>query len=555
MIRILPLGGAGGVTKNMYVYEYIKDGKVIDRLIVDCGIGFPDEEMLGVDLLIPDVSYLYGKENTIRGIFLTHGHDDHIAGLSYILPQLKANIPIFASKLTAGFAENTMKDFGINKKVQVINDDKEIRLGSFNINTISVTHSVPDSKHLVITTPEGSVYHAADFKFDWTPVDGKKPDLQKMAEVGKKGILCLLTDCLRVEKEGYSLSESSLRDSLAREIRGVKGKLVITTMSSSIHRIQQVVDVASEFGKKTAFIGRSMEENVKVAQALGFLKLPRNMIVNKRQIKKFPPRKICLVVAGSQGQTNSSLTRMSKNEHQLAQIKPGDKIVFSADPIPGNEKAVYKVIDNFIKLGASVSYKEITDDLHVSGHASTGELSLFLTLLKPKFIMPIGATFRQMSHFRDLTKSLGFPKEYFFLLDDGDSLELASGQARKGKKIRLKTIIVDGLGIGDVGKAILTERRKMAENGMAVVVIPVSEKGNKVVGQPEIITRGFVFVRDTKELLEDGKRLTSTIVPVGSKITNWQSTKEQVVKNLTQFFFTETQREPLILAMMVRAKE
>jgi ribonuclease J len=553
MIRILPLGGAGGVTKNMYVYEYVRSGKVLDRLIVDCGIGFPDEEMLGVDLLIPDASYLYGKEDSIRGIFLTHGHDDHIAGLPYIIPYFQKDIPIFASKLTAGFAENTLKDFGIDKKINIVNDNQVTRLGNFDIETISVTHSVPDSKHLAITTPEGIIYHGADFKFDWTPVDGKKPDLQKMAAVGKKGILCLLTDCLRVEKEGYSLSESSLRDNLAREIRGVKGKVIVTTMSSSIHRIQQVVNVAAEFGKKTAFIGRSMEENVKVAERLGFLRLPQNMIISKRQVKKFPPHKLCLVVAGSQGQMNSSLSRASRAEHQLFRVKPGDKVIFSADPIPGNEKAVYRVIDNFIKLGTSVSYKEITDDLHVSGHASAGELSLFLTLLSPQFIMPIGATFRQMSHFKELTKSLGFAERNFFLLDEGNTLEITQGQARRGTNLKLKTIIVDGLGIGDVGKLVLQDRRKMAENGMATVVIPVSQKDGRVIGQPEIITRGFVFVRDAKELLEDGKRLVSTIVPQGSKVTNWQAVKEKIVSQLTQFFFDETQRDPLILAMMVRA--
>jgi len=552
MIKILPIGGTGTVTKNMYVYEYLRGGKVVDRLIVDCGIGFPDEEMLGVDLLIPDASYLFGKEETIRGIFLTHGHDDHIAGLPYILPQLNRDIPVFASRLTAGFAENNLEDFGIKKKIQAVDDNQTINLGNFAIQTISVTHSVPDTKHLIIKTPEGILYHGTDFKFDWTPVDGKKPDLQKMAKVGQEGILCLFTDCLRVEKDGYSLSESSLRDSLVRESRGVKGKLIITTMSSNIHRIQQAIDVAAEFGRKTAFIGRSVEQNVRVAERLGFLRLPKNMIISKKQAKKLPPQKTCLIVAGSQGQTDSSLTRMSKNEYLLAQVKPGDKVVFAADPIPGNEKAVYQVIDNFIKLGASVSYHDIYDDLHVSGHASAGELSLFLTLLKPKYVAPIGATFRQMSHFRDIAKPLGFDRKDFFLLEEGQFLEVERGQAKKGEKIKLKTIIVDGLGIGDVGKIILAERRKMADNGMAIATVPVSEKTGRVVGQPEIITRGFVFVRDAQELLVDAGRLVGTIVPQGAKITNWKETKEKIVSQLTQLFFTETQREPLVLAMMVK---
>lgn len=553
MIRILPLGGMGHVTKNLFVYEFETGGRIVDRIIVDCGIGFPEEEMYGVDLLLPDASYLKGKEDSIRGIVLTHGHDDHIGGLPYILPKLGPRIPIYGSKLTAGFAEDTLRDFNLNQKVFVLEDDRPLRLGSFSVETAAITHSVPDSKHLIISTPEGIIYHASDFKFDWTPVDGKRPDLQKIAAAGRRGVLCLLTDCLRVEKQGYSLSERSIGDGLERELRISPGKFIMTTMSSNIHRIQQMVDLALINGRKIAFVGRSFEENVRTAERLDFIKLPQKALVDKRKIGNFPDGQQCLIVGGCQGQGNSTLVRMSRNEHSLIRIKPGDRVVFAADPIPGNEKAVYQTIDSLAKLGATIAYTDINDDLHVSGHASAGELRLLLTLTKPKFVLPIGGTFRHMNHFAELASDMGWPKKNIFLLEDGDSLELSGIEARIGKKISLKTVIVDGLGIGDVGKAILSERRKMAKAGMVVVAIPIESKTNTVSGGPEIITRGFVFVRSAQELIKQAEKTVKTIVPVGSKIEDWQETKEKVNSKLTQFFFDQIQRQPLVLPVLVRA--
>lgn len=554
MIRILPLGGMGTVTKNLFVYEYAPDGqKVVDRIIVDCGIGFPEEEMYGVDLLIPDVSYLEGKEETIRAIILTHGHDDHIGALPYILPRLGRTIPMYASRLTAGFAEDTMDDFDINDKVKVLEENKPIQFGNFRVETVAVTHSVPDSKHLVITTPDGVIYHASDFKFDWTPVDGKRPDLQKMAWVGRQGVLCLLTDCLRVEKPGYSLSESSIFDGLERELRLTQGRFLMTTMSSNIHRIQQMIDVAVLHQRKVGFIGRSIEENVRTAERLGFLKIPSGVVVDKRKLHTLADRQQCLVVGGSQGQLDSTLSRISKNEHQLVKVKAGDRVVFAADPIPGNERAVYQTIDNLARLGAYVSYTDIHDDLHVSGHASAGELKLLLTLLRPKFIMPIGGTFRHLNCFAALAKDMGWRKEEIFLLGDGEILELSKeGRARAGETIPLKTVIVDGLGVGDVGKAILSERKKMAQAGMVVVAIPVATKTNKIAGKAEIITRGFVFVRNAKELLEEAQNVVAVTAPIETQVRDWQDLKEKIITRLTQYFYDATQRQPLILPVLVR---
>lgn len=554
MIKIVPLGGMGSVTKNLFVYEYSPDGKTVkDRLIVDCGIGFPEEEMYGIDLLLPDASYLKGKEATIRGIVLSHGHDDHIGGLPYILPQLDRKVPIYASELTAGFAEDTLKDFGMTDKVNLIKDGQTLQLGSFSITPIAVTHSVPDSKHFLIATPDGMVYHGSDFKFDLTPVDGKRPDFQAIAEVGKKGVLCLLTDCLRVEKPGYSLSESTIADGLERELREAKGKVIFTTMSSNIHRIQQMIDMAKIYDRKVGFIGRSIEENVRTAERLGFLKLPGEIVINKRKIRQLPNRRQCLIVAGSQGQAGSTLTRMSRNEHQLVKVEPEDRVVFSADPIPGNERAVYDTIDALAKLGAHVSYTDINDDLHVSGHASSGELRLLLSLVKPRFIVPIGGTFRHMNHFVQLAEGMGWRRDDVFLLESGEVLELIQNRAQVGsKKVNLKTVIVDGLGIGDVGKAVLAERKKMAQAGMVVVAIPVNKESNAISGEPELITRGFVFVRSSKQLIEEATQVVAKTAPVGSQVKEWRDLRETITNRLTQFFFDATQREPLILPVLVR---
>jgi ribonuclease J len=553
MLRIIPIGGMGKVTNNMFVYEYIQNDGKTERLIVDCGIGFPEEEMLGADLLVPDISYLIGKEDTIHAICLTHGHDDHIAALPYILPQLGTDIPIYASKLTAGFAQENLHEFGIDVKIQQY-PSEPLELGSFIIDPIHVTHSVPDTKHLAITTPDGIVYHGSDFKFDWTPVDGHRPNLQKMSKYGWKGISVLLTDCLRVENEGYSLSESTIGESLRREMRDVPGKVIITIMSSNIHRIQQAVDAAKEYNRKVAFIGRSVEENVKVAQQLGFLNISEKIIINKKKVNKFKANQLCLIVAGSQGQVGSTLTRISQNEHQMVQIKPGDHVIFSADPIPGNENNVYRTIDNLARLGATVSYRELQDDLHVSGHASAEELRLLLTLLKPKNIIPIGGTYRHMNQFKVIATKMGWKDNNIYLLGDGEIADLSSGNLFIDKQqLKLKTIIVDGLGIGDVGPLVLSDRRKMAQSGMIVVAIPVNKDTNTVSAQAEVITRGFVFARQSQELLDAIAAETMKVIPIGMKVNNWKDKRDDVTQQLERFVFIETQREPLILVTLVQS--
>ncbi len=551
-IRIVPLGGVSHVTKNMFVYEFCPDNGQVQRLIVDCGFGFPEEEMLGVDLVLPDISYLKGKEKTILAVVCTHGHDDHVGGLPYLMPRLGEKIPLFASRLTAGLIESSFKDFGKAKRVNILKGDKVVEIGAFKIEAVHVTHSIPDTKHFIIETPLGVFYHGSDFKFDFTPVDGKKPELQKMALAGKKGVLCLLSDCLRVEKAGHTPSETLIEETFEREIRDCHGKFIVTTISSNIHRIQQAVQVAARHNRKVAFLGRSVEGNIKVAQSLGFFKMPPKAYLPKQKISQIPEGKLCLIVAGSQGQEESALVRIANNAHHRVKIKPGDKVVFSVDPIPGNENAFYRTIDKLSRLGAVVSYSDVLDDLHVSGHASAEELKMFLSLVKPKFIIPIGGSFRHMNHFKNLADSLGFGQNRTLVLKEGQVISFNEREEMSiEERLDLKTVIVDGSGIGDVGRIVLQDRKQMSEDGIVVAAIPVKKGKSNIVGQPEIISRGFVYMRTSKDLIGEAKKIIKESLPKG-KLKDWQQVKKEIEKSLQKFFFKETGREPMVLPVIVR---
>lgn len=547
MLKILPLGGMGNVTKNLFAYEC--DGKI---LLVDCGIGFPDENMPGIDLLIPDISYLSDKKNNIVGMILTHGHDDHIGGLPYILPQLGGQFPIFGSPLTAAFAESRISEFRSNTKISVLDDNQPLRLGPFTIHSIRMTHSVPDTRHYVIETPAGNVYHGSDFKFDLTPVDGVRPDFQKIAQFGRSGITLLLSDSLRSEKEGFSLSESRLTDTFDHEIRGTRGKFVVTTMSSNVHRIQQAIMVAAAHGRKIAFIGRSIERNIRDAQRLKMIQLPKNMIVDKRSIKQIPPKQLCLIIAGSQGQTGSSLVRAAEEEHDLVQFSAGDKVVFSSDPIPGNETAVYSTVDTLSRLGVEVIYSDINDNLHVSGHASSGEMKLLMELVKPKYFVPIGGTYRHMIQYRKLVVEMGYTEKQVFLLESGQALQFTDdGQVRTGETIPLKNIMVDGLGIGDVGKMVLRDRQSMAKDGIVIAILPFEKSTGKLSGKIEIVSRGFVFMKESKPLIDGAILEIQKVMAKHAPTTNWGEIKDHLSDSLGNYFYRQTKRNPMILPVII----
>ena len=547
-LKLLPIGGIGGVTKNLYVYEYNK--KI---LIVDCGIGFPTTNMPGIDILIPDISYLKEKSDQILGMLLTHAHDDHIAALPYVLPQLP-DFPIFGSNLTIGFAQDRLKESKIKADFREFPDDKVLEIGPFKVESIKVTHSVPDCRHFAIHTPEGIIYHGSDFKFDLTPVDGVVSDYNKIARIGDEGVLCLLSDCLRSEKPGHSLSESIITDSFEREIKGVKGKFIITSMSSNVHRIQQAIDVALAHDRKIAFIGRSIEQNIKTATRLGFFKVPQKATINKRKINSYPPEKLCVIIAGSQGQPESSLSRAALGEHPYIRINPEDKVVFSSDPIPGNEDSVYAAIDNISRIGADVSYSDVDDNLHVSGHASALEQKLLVALTKPKYFVPIGGTYRHMVQYQKLVDSMGYSPKSVFLLQDGETLQFSNKKVQYGSKLKLKQVMVDGTGVGDVGSIVLSDRETMADSGMLVIVIPVDDQGN-VINKIEIISRGFVFMKRSQELIS---RIEDAVIDTLNKHKNsssdWKKLRRHIESDISDLVYLETERQPLILPVMFSSK-
>ncbi len=549
MLKIIPLGEIGtAVTKNMFVYEL--DDQI---LLVDCGIGFPDETMYGVDILIPDTTYLEESNKKIVGMILTHGHDDHIAGLPYILPKLP-DFPIFASKLTAGFALERINDFGIQKKISLFDDERGMRLGKFSIESAKVTHSVPDTRHFLISTPSASVYHGTDFRFDLTPVGGVRPEFQKISSFGSRGVTILLSDCLRGERPGFSTSESTVRDGISTAMRKAKKKVIVTLMSSHIHRIQQVVDEAAKAGRKIAFFGRSVEQNSRIAQELGFLSLPQHAMINRKKIKNIPDEQLCLILAGSQGQTGSALARVAHGEHDNIDINPGDTVIFSADPIPGNEKSVYETVDTFAQKGAEVIYTDVNDSLHVSGHGSAGDLMLLMELLKPKYMVPIGGNYRHMVQYRKLALEMGYQSDAVFLLQEGQTLEVDHDQnVKKGQTIQLKNIMVDGLGIGDVGRIVLRDRKVMAEEGMIVVIVPIHQHSGEPSGEIEIISRGVVYEKEAKELLDKAKKeVYNVLKEVKAPVTDWSALKEKIRTRIETLLSQELERFPIIIPILMR---
>ena len=552
VLRLIPLGGIGNVTKNMYIYEYRENPETIsDILIVDCGVGFPDENMYGIDLLIPDISYLRDKKDKIRGLALTHGHEDHIGALPYILPEIR--VPVYATLLTSKLCEVKLKEFGLQNQVNSVKDGDVINIGPFKIKYIHVTHSVPDSANLFIKTPVGNFYHGSDFKFDWTPIDGKRTDVGSIAGASKEGIMCLFSDCVRVESEGYTLSETVIEDTLEKEIRNCFGKFIFTTQSSNISRIQQAIDVSVRNNRKIAFLGRSIVKNVEVAAKLAYLKFADMNVIEDKDIAKYNPKEVTIIVTGSQAQPNSALMRMAYGSHKFARIKPDDVVVFSADPIPGYENAVHTLIDILSESGARVAYSEITDSLHVSGHGAKNDLALMIGLTNPLLLMPIGGTFRQMKHYADLAMEMGYKRNQIILPLLGEIIEFDhQGKYRISQKINLKNVMIDGLGVGDIGNVVLRDRQTMASEGIVVVVVPIDQSSGKVIGQPDIISRGFIYMKESGELIDKAKKIVISVLKLKKgRIIDWQYVRKQIEKNLEEFLFKKTHRRPLILAVVI----
>jgi ribonuclease J len=551
-VRIIPLGGTGNVTKNMFVYEYRYDGKIRDILIVDCGIGFPDEDMYGIDLVLPDIRYLADKKQYIRGLVFTHGHDDHIGGIAYLYPKL-GRIPMWGTKLTAAFANIKLTEAKLKARVTPVEFSETLRIGPFTVSFVRMTHSVPDTANLIIETPVGIFYHGSDFKFDFDPLDGKKSELEKITAVGKRGVLALLTDSLGSERPGFTPSEQVVGQTLEKEINLCSGKFIFTTQSSNISRIQLAIEIALKHGRKIAFFGRSMDHNVEAALKLGYMRFPADSVIRDQDLQRLPPTKQFLIAAGAQGQTSSALNRMANDNHKFVHIEEGDTVVFSADPIPGNEGSVGAIIEQLYRKGARVAYSDIMEDLHVSGHGSQGDLMLLLSALGPKYIFPIGGTYRHIMQYRRLALDLGYEKRDVLIPEEGQVLEFTKGfPPRVVETIGLENVMIDGLGVGDVGNAVLRDRQTIATDGIVVVVVPMEKSTGRITAEPDIISRGFVYMKESGDLLQKAQRVVSESLRLKKgRITDWRFVRTQLGENLERFLLHETGRRPLIVPVIV----
>lgn len=546
VLKIIPLGGSGEVTKNMYVYEYGQD-----QIIVDCGVGFPDESALGVDFLIPDITYLEKSRKKIHGIIITHGHMDHFGGLPYILPRL-SKIPVFGSTLTMALAENRCREFDIKNKFNSVED--HLKLGPFSIDFIHMTHSVPNCKHLLIKTPSATAYHGSDFKIDLNPLDNLPPDLASIAQAGKQGVDVLLTDCLGIEKKGFTPSERTVMQSLEKEIRTSHGRFILTTMSSSISRIDAFINIAAKHNRKVALLGRSIEQNIRIAQKKGFIKIPKNTLIKPQQIKHLPPSQVAVIIAGAQGQEGSSLYRATAGEHRHLKLHPGDKVVLSSSYIPGNESNIYGLIDSLFEQEIDVVYPDIADHpLHVTGHGYQGDLTLLLRLLHPRDIIPIGGEIRHSRLYQKAAIKLGYQKKRIHILDTGQSVAFSHQSFRLDKKIVNKNVYVDGLGIGDVGTTVLRDRQTMAKEGILLTLIPIDSNTSQMVGKPEIITRGFIYTKESQNLIKKIEQEVTKILKGNKKIrlNNPNFVRDKVEEGLERFLFKQIERRPLVIAILL----
>ncbi|CAM3058921.1 MULTISPECIES: ribonuclease J [Paenibacillus] len=548
-LMIFALGGVGEIGKNMYVIQYAND-----IVVVDAGLKFPEEDMLGIDIVIPDISYLTENRDKVRGIILTHGHEDHIGGLPYVLKHL--NVPVYGTKLTLGLVENKLKEanlLGETKRI-LIDADSEIQLGSVLKATFFATnHSIPDSVGVCVETPEGAVVHTGDFKFDHTPVNGQYADLQRMAQIGTNGVLALLSDSTNAEKPGFTPSEKNVGIVLEDIFRKASQRVVVATFASNVHRIQQVINAAEVTGRKVAVIGRSMVNVVGIASELGYLEIPDGMIIEPEEVGKMAADRVVILCTGSQGEPMSALTRMARSTHRKVDILPGDTVIIAATPVPGNEKYVGRTIDELFRLGANVHYSGANSGVHVSGHGSQEELKLMLNLMKPKYFLPIHGEFRMQRRHAVLAESVGIDPDNIFITDIGEVVEIQGGAARKAGKVTAGNVLIDGLGVGDVGNIVLRDRKLLSQDGILVVVVTLSKQDGKIVSGPDIISRGFVYVRESEGLLDEANRIVSSTLQklMSENVNEWASLKTNVKDALGRFLYEQTRRRPMILPIIM----
>lgn len=545
-LQIIPLGGLGEIGKNMTVVQY---GDEI--LLIDAGLMFPDEEMLGIDLVIPDISYLIENKDKIKAIVLTHGHEDHIGALPYVLKQI--NVPVYGTRLTLGILEGRLQENGVDSgSLRPVMQGDTIKAGCFHVNFIRVNHSIPDAVGLAVTTPIGTIIHTGDFKLDYTPIDGKMTDFRRFSDLGNKGVLLMMADSTNAERSGHTSSESTVGASFDKAFHNARSRIIIATFSSNVHRIQQIINTAVRYKRKVAVLGRSMVNVVNISLELGYIEAPEGTLIDIDNIGNYPMDQIVIITTGSQGEPMSALTRMSQSDHRKVGIVPGDTIIISATPIPGNEKLVSRTIDNLLKLGANVVYGR-ENGIHVSGHASQEELKLMHNLVRPKFFIPVHGEYRHLVKHAKLAAELGMPKENIFISENGQILEFTKEKGCVAGRVTSGRVLIDGLGVGDVGNIVLRDRRQLSQDGIIIIVVTMDKASGTVAAGPDIVSRGFVYVRESEELMEEVKtRVEDALVHCEEEgITEWSALKSAMRDALGRFIFECTRRRPMILPIIM----
>ena len=543
-LQIIPLGGLGEIGKNMTVIRV--DDEI---LVIDAGLMFPDEDMLGIDLVIPDISYLIENKDKIKAIVLTHGHEDHIGALPYVLK--KINVPVYGTRLTLGILEGRLKENGVDSSnLHSVMQGDIINVGCFSVGFIRVNHSIPDAVGLSIKTPVGMIVHTGDFKLDYTPIDGKMTDFRRFSDLGNRGVLVLMADSTNSEREGHTPSERTVGAAFDRAFHN--GRIIVATFSSNVHRIQQVIDTAVRYKRHVAVLGRSMVNVVNISLELGYITAPEGTIVDIDEIHNYRMEQMVIITTGSQGEPMSALTRMSMSDHRKVGIVPGDTVIISATPIPGNEKLVSKTIDNLMKLGANVIYGR-NQGIHVSGHASREELKLMHNLVRPKFFIPVHGEYHHLVQHARLARELGMPKENIFISENGQILEFTRDKGQVAGKVTAGMVMVDGLGVGDVGNIVLRDRRQLSQDGILIVVVTMNKQTHRVVSGPDIVSRGFVYVRESEALMDEATARVQQALDrcEDEKVKEWAAIKSNVRDALGRYLFEKTRRRPMILPIIM----